>query len=461
MRLFSLVLSSLACLCLCGSIVRAADAPVSYHRQVRPILQQKCQGCHQPAKLQGELLLTSYEGFAKGGTKGLEWVPGKPEESRVIKHLKALDNHALMPKGDPALPADQVRLFEDWIRQGAKDDTPEQFKRTLVTDAPPTYMQPVVVTALAYSPDGSALAVAGYREVLLHKPDGSGIQGRLVGLSERIESIVFSPDGQVLLVAGGSAGRFGELQFWDWKKQKLLKSVMPSYDTIYGASFSADGKRVSFGCADNSARIIDAQTVKQLLRIDHHQDWVFGTALSLDGKYIVTAGRDRAVKLCESDTGSFIDNITTITPGLIGGGLRGLIRRPGKDEYLTAGEDGIPKLYKMLRTSARQIGDDANLLRSYEKLQGRVEALAFSADGTMCAAGGTNGIARIYQTDDAKVVASITVPGSVFAVGFQPDGKQLAVAGLDGNVRLFALPEGKLVKEFVPVPLAGAVPAKN
>src|SRR5262249_33140638 len=189
-----------------------------------------------------------------------------------------------------------------------------------------------------------------------------------------IETIVFSPDGQTLLVAGGSAGRFGELQFWNWKNRTLTRSVMPSYDTIYGASFSADGKRVSFGCAHNSAPLADAKTGKPLLRIDHHQDWVFGTALSLEGKYIITASRDRAVKLCESDTGSFIDNITTITPGVLGGGLRGLVRRPGKDEYLTAGEDGIPKLYKMLRTTARKIGDDDKLIRNYGKRGGRDRA---------------------------------------------------------------------------------------
>ena len=183
-----------------------------------------------------------------------------------------------------------------------------------MTEGPPSYTKPVTITAMAWSPDGAALAVAGYREVLLHKPDGSGISGRLVGLSERIESIVFSQDGNILLVGGGSAGRFGELQFWDWRKQKLDRSLMPSFDTVYGAAFSMDGKLVSFGCADNSARLIDAATGKQLVRIDHHLDWVFGTALTKDGKYIVTGSRDKTVKVCETATGAFIGNLTTLDP---------------------------------------------------------------------------------------------------------------------------------------------------
>lgn len=451
----SVLLVSLSILCGCSFV--AADEPVSFHRQIRPILQQKCQGCHQPARLKGELLLTSHEGAAKGGASGPMWLAGKPEESRVIKHLKGIDKHALMPQGEEPLPEKQIELFATWIKQGARDDTPEQFKRTLVAQGPPTYTQPVAVTAMAYSPDGTALAVSGYREVFLHKPDGSGLLGRLVGLSERIESIVFSPDGQTLLVAGGSAGRFGELQFWNWQKQTLQRSYLPSFDTVYGAAYSTDGQRISFGCADNSARIIDAKTGKQLLRLDHHLDWVFGSCFSPDGKYLVSASRDRTVKLCDAATGEMICNMTTLDPTQPSSSYRSLIRRPSRDECLAGGEDGIPRLFKV----EVRAGAGGNLLRTYEKLPGRVEALAFSADAKLLAAGGTGGLARVSNTDSGQGVANLMVPGAVFALAFQPDGKQIAVAGLDGKIRLFALPDGKFVKEFIPVPLNQAAISPN
>ena len=50
------------------------------------------------------------------------------------------------------------------------------------------------------------------------------VVSRLVGLSERIESVSFSPDSTKLAVAGGQPGRMGEIQIWDWLKQKLLFS---------------------------------------------------------------------------------------------------------------------------------------------------------------------------------------------------------------------------------------------
>ena len=88
-------------------------------------------------------------------------------------------------------------------------------------DHPPEYTRLPVIPALAFSPDGSLLAVAGFHEVLLWKADGSELVGRLVGLSERIESLAFSPDGKKLAVTGGRPARMGEVQVWDVAKRKL------------------------------------------------------------------------------------------------------------------------------------------------------------------------------------------------------------------------------------------------
>ena len=130
---------------------------------------------------------------------------------------------------------------------------------------PPVYEATPVLTALDFSPDDTLLAVSGYHEVLLHKADGSGLVARLVGQSERIESMAFSPDGKSLAVTGGSPGRLGEVQVWDIASRKLTYSLPVTYDTVYGASWSPDGTKIAFGCADNTVRAIDAATGKQVL----------------------------------------------------------------------------------------------------------------------------------------------------------------------------------------------------
>src|SRR5262249_61272733 len=102
------------------------------------------------------------------------------------------------------------------------------------------------------------------------KADGSEFVGRLIGLSERIESLRFSPDGTRLAVSGGLPARMGEVQIWDVAKRKLQLSVPLTFDTLYGVNWSPDGSKVSFGCADNTVRAIDAKTGEQLLYMGSH-----------------------------------------------------------------------------------------------------------------------------------------------------------------------------------------------
>ena len=120
-----------------------------------------------------------------------------------------------MPKDKAPLDADHVALIRKWVAEGAVDDTPKNAVQRYDQEHPPIYQRPPVVTSLDYSPDGKLLAVAGFHEVLLNHADGSGIVARLIGLSERIESVRFSPDGKLLAVAGGLPARMGEVQIWD------------------------------------------------------------------------------------------------------------------------------------------------------------------------------------------------------------------------------------------------------
>lgn len=429
--------------------------PVSFHKQVRPILQRHCIGCHQPAKRGGELLLTGHASLVKGGETGPGLVAGKPDESLLIKSLLAQDMD-LMPKGGPALPTESIEIMKKWIEQGALDDTPPEAVDTIDAEHPPIYEGMPLVTALAFSPDGTILAVGGYREILLHSADGSALQLRLIGLSQRIEDLAFSPDGTKLAASGGSPGRVGEIQIWNLADKQLALSSQLSIDTLFGVSWSSDGTRVAFGCPDNSGRAIKIDDGSQVLKFDHHTDWVLGVIFSLDDKNLVSVSRDRAVKLTQADSGAFIDNVTSITPGALTGGLEAIDRHPSRNEIVVGGVDGIPKLYRIFREQARVIGDDFNLIRPFPATNGPIRDLQISRDGKfLVAAGGTQ--ATAFELETGKLLSTLSFSGQVYAVSIHPNNGQFAAGGYDGVVKIADLATGNVVKEFVPVPLASGV----
>jgi WD40 repeat protein len=473
---------------------------VSYDKQVRLIFQAHCQGCHQPAKAGGSYVMTAFDRLKKGGESGEPAVvAGKPGESHLLDMITPQDGQAEMPQNRPPLSASDIELVTRWISQGAVDDSPRNARVRYDMTHPPEYTRRPVIPALAFSPDGLLLAVAGFHEVLLWKSDGSELVGRLVGLSPRIESLAFSPDGKKLAATGGLPARMGEVQVWDIAKRKLALSVPVTYDTVYGASWSPDGSKIAFGCADNSVRAINARTGEQVLFMGSSTDWVLDTAFSADGAHIISVGRDMSAKLTEVATQRFIDNITSITPAALKGGLSAVARHPKRDEVVLGGSDGEPKVYRVFRQTVRVIGDDSNLIREFPSLAGRIYSVAITSDGKRIAAGSSlDGAGEVgiygyefdtslpanikaiqekvvttrsaqeaaaleaYHKQGVKQLARIKVPqGGIYAVAFRPDGKVLAAGGADGMVRYYQPETGAPLKEFAPVTVKTASLVQN
>jgi mono/diheme cytochrome c family protein len=62
--------------------VSASDEPVSFYREVAPILKENCQGCHRPGKSKGGLDLSSFAALSHGGKNGPALDPKDPRLAR-------------------------------------------------------------------------------------------------------------------------------------------------------------------------------------------------------------------------------------------------------------------------------------------------------------------------------------------------------------------------------------------
>jgi hypothetical protein len=95
-----------------------------YAAVIHPIMDKYCLDCHSPEKAKGRLRLDSVAAMLTGGKEGPGVIPGKAEDSVVIKRLMLPldDDDRMPPQGKPQPGADDVALLRWWINAGARPD---------------------------------------------------------------------------------------------------------------------------------------------------------------------------------------------------------------------------------------------------------------------------------------------------------------------------------------------------
>ncbi|MFQ5732284.1 MAG: PSD1 and planctomycete cytochrome C domain-containing protein [Planctomycetaceae bacterium] len=106
---------------LAVSGLSAADRPVDYLKQIKPLFNKHCVQCHGAKKQQSGLRMDTAAAAIKGGDRGPVIVPGKGKESLIIEALEGRgENVEQMPADNPQLSAKQIALIRRWIDEGAK-----------------------------------------------------------------------------------------------------------------------------------------------------------------------------------------------------------------------------------------------------------------------------------------------------------------------------------------------------
>ena len=117
--------SALIMLALSLSVRAAIAADVEFRRDVQPILSEHCLQCHgsDEAQRQSELRLDRRDSALQGGESGLKAVvPGKPDESELLRRITSDDAEVLMPPPhlNKPLSAAQIGTLKLWLAEGAK-----------------------------------------------------------------------------------------------------------------------------------------------------------------------------------------------------------------------------------------------------------------------------------------------------------------------------------------------------
>jgi len=414
-----------------ASPIWAQSAP-TFVKDIAPILNARCAGCHAEGVKMGSLVTDSYEELIKGGTHGTIVVPGNSKGSRLVQMLKG-EAKPLMPMDGTNLAKGEIELFEKWIDAGAKGPTPEEaasLRRKIAAKSAPVLTPKLApkpsVFAAAWHPSGSAIALAKFREVAIFNAKTGKPAGALEGHTEAVRAVAFSNDGKWLAAAGGIPGKRGEVKIWDFEARSVAATIEGHSDCIYAVAFSPDGKLLATSSYDKLIKLWDPATGKEVRTLKDHIDAVYALQFSPDGSRLISGAADRSVKVWDPATGTRLYTMSEPLDGI------NTIAISPDGKRVAAG--GIDKSVRVWALGEKE----GQLLNSLMAHEDAILRLAWSPDGKTIVSAAADRTIKVLLADDLSETKMLAgQPDWVMGLGFSPDGKSLAVGRFDGSLSLY------------------------
>lgn len=257
------------------------------------------------------------------------------------------------------------------------------------------------IQSIAWSADGRWLAAGEFRRVLLF--DAKTLQpfGTLdKPLAGRATAIAFTPDGSTLAVADSPGGAPGQVHLWKMGDEKPFASWTAHNDSILDLKVSASGKLLATGSADKLARVWNLATQKEVAKLEGHTSYVQAVAFGKDDAVLATGGADKEIKIWDIASsgreGAFSNRSAAVTA------LHWTI---GGTNLLAVAEDGSASTITDIK---RHSGEQSSSPGTERKLSGVGEvlyAVTATPDAKTVFAGGHDG--SVYVWEGGKSAAKL------------------------------------------------------
>ena len=247
------------------------------------------------------------------------------------------------------------------------------------------------INEIAYSPDGTRLAVASAIGIWLYDAQSGQELNLLIGHTDSVNSVSFSPDGQTL-ASGGAWG----IALWDVPTGSEKQRLTEHTGWVNSVSFSPDGQTLASGSSDETVRLWDVPTGSEKQILTEHTDSVNSVSFSPDGQTLASGSYDETVRLWDVVTGSEKQTLT---------GHRGPVNSvsfsPDGQTLASGSSDGTVRLWDVLMGSEKQI------LTGHTDY---VESVSFSPDGQTLASGSYDGTVLLWDISSVTTSTGQEMP---------------------------------------------------
>ncbi|MCG5058491.1 MAG: serine/threonine protein kinase [Limnoraphis sp. WC205] len=242
----------------------------------------------------------------------------------------------------------------------------------------------------------------------------------LKGHSHNVLSIAFSSDGRTL----ASGSRDNTIKLWDVQTRREIATLTGHSSYVNSVAISPDGRTLASGSRDNTIKLWDVQTRREIATLTGHSSYVNSVAISPDGRTLASGSRDNTIKLWDMQTQREIATLTGHSNSVYS-----VAFSPDGRTLASGSWDNTIKLW------------DVQTRREIATLTGHsnwVWSVAFSPDGRTLATGSGDNTIKLWDVPTRREIVTLTGhSNSVFSVAFSPDGRTLASGSLDNTIKLW------------------------
>ena len=241
-----------------------------------------------------------------------------------------------------------------------------------------------------------------------------------------VNSVAFSPDGKML--TSGSSDN--SVRLWNVSTGKEIARMEGHSQSVYSVTFSPDGKMLASGSHDNTVRLWDVSTGKEIERMEELSP-VHLVTFSIDGLILASVSGYSTVRLWDVETGEEIACLVGHSSS-----VKAAMFSPDGRMLASASHDKTARLWDV---------STGNEITRMEGHSSSVLSIAFSPDSQILATGSSDNTVRLWNVSTGKEIARMDESSSVLSVAFSSDGRMLASKSHNNKVRLWDVSTGKVI----------------
>ncbi|KAI5896471.1 WD40 repeat-like protein [Schizophyllum commune H4-8] len=311
-----------------------------------------------------------------------------------------------------------------------------RFREGIIASAPQVYISGLVFAPRnsqvrrLYSPMFSRLIRVSEQAI---EDDWPAAERSLINAGKGAYQVMFSPDGSRIL----SRLRDDTVRVWDADTGRQIgDTFVVKHDDVTLVCLAHDGSQVVSCAKDHTIKVWDLNTGQQIgATVTTHDDWIECVALSSDGRHIVTGSHDRTVRVWDALTGR-----------AVGEALRGHTNNvtsaafsPDGKHILSASWDRTIRLWEVVAVPKS--------VHTFNGHSDNVNVVVFSPDGKYIASGSADRTVRVWDVASGQQVGQ-PLRGHddhVWTVAYSSDGRHLVSGSYDFAVRVWDAGTGQQI----------------